>query len=244
MYDTLIRDSEKVVSEGLVDLETMVVAKKPLKLSFPEYFLGKKLAIFGSEIYISGVFSLIMDDKYFSVSNSPSMIKTDPSEYKVVKVNGISYYELSYEPGDAIIADKNMIKSADVASALYSLFVDQGKNPWFYRSNNSNIDDKLSLFVNCGEYAGMVIGDGIAPMAMIIAATQKSSVTKDTPFRLYLNNNTGDIVPAAHAGLNNIEFIASSTMSRITSPYYNDTIGAALLNPTNTIEGLELVYRE
>lgn len=242
MYSSLIRDPKKVI-DSLSDLQEMVVAKKPLTISIPEYYVGKKLASFGSDIYIVASFAYCVDG-YYAVSNCPATIRTEPSSYKIVKVDSVNYYELSYEPGDVVIVDKNMIKDASIASGLYSLFIDQGKTPWFMNGIDLNGDDKLALMINCNEYSGMKIGDGIAPISMIISVTAKSPEDDSVPYRKYINETNKTPKAPNYIGIKSIEFIASSTISRMTGNYYNDSVGSALLNKTNTIEGLEMTYRE
>lgn len=244
MYSKLIRNADLILDSAMAELGPMVVATKPLKISFPEYYVSKKLASFGSEIHMVGVFSLILNDEHYAVSLAPAMVKTEPSKYQIVKYKGVAYYELSYEIGDAIITDKNMVKDASIASSLYAFFVDQGKTPWFFESSDPNIDDKLTLFINCNEYAGMQIGDGPAAIAMILSATTKSPLDDTVPYRLYVNENPMNPLAPTTIGMRNIEFIASSTISRITGNYYDDSLGSALINQTTNVEGLEQVFRE
>lgn len=244
MYSKLNRNADKIYSDGMVDLEQMVVAKQSIKICFPEYYVAKKLASFGSDIYMVGVFAIIANDEHYAVSLAPAMIKTEPSKYQIVKYKGVAYYELFYEEGDVIISDKAMVKNAAIASSLYSLFVDQGKTPWFFESLNPNIDDKLSLFINCNEYADMKIGDDPAAISLILSATAKSPIDNNIPYRLYVNDNLNDALPATYVGMRNIAFIASSTISRMTGNYYDDSVGSALINQTTKVEGLDKVFRE
>lgn len=215
------------------------IAKKKLTIQFPTRFRDIKLAVVGEESYVFGLFAIIYEDSYALLNMNGYVELGQASSISVVEIEGVEYYNFTYEPGDVIFRTKDIVARSNLIFSAIDEFVFKGKVPWYIE-----YDDMSKLFTTASEYSGSKAR--ILPQVMEFLAgyiaRSKNDRTKfirevaKTPKEFHRNNISW--VP-----LRSVFWSAPGTVNKISGAYFADGVVSALVNPSKRVEKVESILR-
>ena len=217
----------------------MQIATKLTKYYIPTRYEEKKLAVIGMPHFICGVFGIVVEDKYYASSVAATMIEIDPDYINTVKIDDISYYEFTFNPGSVIHPNLNVVQGGDVIFSIYDMLVAGGNIPWYIDLNNLP-----SIFRKAREFSGSPIGFGTAAIELKIAVLARSPEDIAEYYCHYVNRVGKDKAkPPQYIGNRHAVFGATNTLSRMIGNYHDHSIAASLNNPTQDVEDIEYILR-
>jgi hypothetical protein len=234
----LTRDAKRVFQHLHLQENGSTVTDAPVKIHVPVRFQNKDLAILGSEVFIVGFYALIVNDQYYGVDNTIAMMQIRPSSTKKVTVRGTDYFEFSFEPGDVVFVNNQLVVNDTLTYYLYDELVAKGNIPWYM-----NYYDMAKMFDTASLHAGVNLGSR-AILELIISTTARD---KDDLTRLYRHilNNHSDVVtnPPKVIPFRSVVWNTSDTTSRLNGAYFADAINTAVVNPSESVELIEEILR-
>lgn len=234
-----VRDPERV-KKALVKLpDKSVMTTKPMKIYIPERFREKSLAEVGSEVYILGMYALVMEDKYYSVAKVCAMMRIKPTAIATVKYDGETFLEFTFDPGSVVIATTSLIQDDELVYHIFNLFISNGKVPFYM-----GYDDVAAMFNTADKYAKMRLAKSRSILEMFAASIARDPNKRTEYYRHSLPKGTE--APAkgpAFLSLRNISMGPTNTTARLQGSYWNDGLTSALVNPSKRRERFEQLLR-
>jgi hypothetical protein len=167
------------------------------------------------------------------------MIEIDPDYINTVKIDDVSYYEFTFNPGSVVHPNLNVVQSGDTIFTIYDMFVAGGNIPWYIDLNNIP-----SIFRKGKEFSGSNIGYGTAAIELKIGVLARSPDDLSEYYCHYINRVGKDKAkPPQYIGNRNAVFGATNTLSRMIGNYHDHSIAASLNNPTQDVEDIEYILR-
>lgn len=234
-----IRDKAKVDAAITEDGAGAVIAVKPVKVYIPARYKQSDMAVFETEKTFVGICALVVEDKYYAVSCVTSFMRTEPATINNVTIDDNEYIEMSYEPGDKIITNINLVVVDSLLYRIYDEFIAKGRVPWFL-----GYEDIGNLFVNSGYYNGVTIGSNPQIFEMIVAAICRAPDSIRNHYRQKvlskeeLKTNPPVIVP-----LRAVSMGATNAIAKLMGPYFDDNVTSTLVNPGERVERVERLLR-
>lgn len=236
----LIRDPSKVhaILKPLGD--GSIACTKACKIYIPSRFAEHQMAFVGSETQISGIFAIVVDDKYYGVSLINSMLRIDPTDTKRVMVKDVENFEFSFAAGSKVILNRNLVKSDTFIYNIYNEIVATGHIPWFF-----SYEDLGRLFESSGQFAGMKVGASHVVSEMIAAAISRDSKDKTKYYRQTIKSKQ-DLLqsPPEFIALRSVIYGATNTTAKLMGAYFDDGLTSALVNPSEKVEPIENLLRQ
>lgn len=235
----LKRDPERVRANLKMTQGRTVVTSKLCRIYIPALFAEKQLASIGSEVYILGIFALVMDDGYYSVSLTNAMMRIDPATINTVLVDDEQYYEFVFEPGDTVIANTDLVESKTLPYHINETIIARGKVPWYL-----NYEDVGSLFDSARKYAGVDLGPNDAVLEMIASAIARSPNDPKVYYRQFVKSKE-DLKknPPRFIAFKSISYGATNTTAKLMGSYFETSMNSALVNPSERLEDMEELLR-
>lgn len=234
----LKRNAGKVL-DSLGDLPNgTVIAKKQLTITFPVRFRDIKLAVVGENSFVYGLFAISVDDSY-ALMNLSAYIELGKASIDVTTVNGVEYYEFTYQPGDVVIRTKSIVARSNLIFTAIDEFVFKGKVPWYV-----NYEDMGKIFETAQSYAGTKAK--IIPSVMEFFASYIGRYKKDrTKFirEVAKSESEFDIQNISWVPLRSVFFSAPGTVNKLAGAYFQDGVVSALVNPSSQVENVESILR-
>lgn len=231
--DHLERNAEKVF-EALAETETSLVATKRCRIYIPEHYIGNFLGSMDESTRILGIYGIVVDDKYYATSRCCAMITIDPSTTNIVEINGMNYMEFTFEAGDTVIKNLNLVRTATLAFRIYDEFIAKGKVPWYM----SDVDMCL-LFDSSKEHADVNLGVDSAILEMIASSMIRSKMDKTV---FYRHLQQGD--PHVFVPLKSVAYGATNTTAKLLGAHFQEGMTSALITPSERSETIEELLRK
>lgn len=236
---TWTRDAGKVQAALTLQADKSAVTSKPLKLYVPERYVEKKLVKIGSEIYVVGIFALVVEDKYYAVSTTNAMMRIKPTTISTVKFEEDSYLEFAFEPGSVVFATTELIRTDTLVYYIFDEFIAKGRVPWYIE-----YEDLAKLFLSSDKHAGVRLGGQHAILEMFAAAIARDPNQRSRYYRQSLSDKAGaNEPPPKFIPLRSIVDGATNTTSRLLGSYWNDGLNSALIHPSDKTERVEELLR-
>lgn len=228
------------IQEDLVMVDDTFLTKKGCKIYIPCSFEDTGLVTMGEEVLTIGAFAYVIEDKYFSVALASAKILLSPTTIGKVKIADEPYYELYFEPGSIVIANKNLVKDNTLCYYIYDEIESKGNVPEYFTYIHL-----LRLFEQAPYYAGMKVGANKAHIEFVGASIARSQEDKLVYYREVLSS-LDDIrtKPPTYVPFVSVMYNATNTMSRLSGGYFVDEgITASLVNKTERLEPIEELLR-
>lgn len=236
----LVRDPNKVQSVLKPMGDGSIVCVKPCKIYIPCRFAEQQLAFVGSETQISGIFAIVVEDKYYGVSLVNAMMRIDPTDTKKVMVQDVENYEFSFAAGSKVILNRNLEKSDTFIYYIYNEIVATGHVPWFF-----SYEDLGRLFESGGRHAGMKVGASHVIPEMIAAAISRDHKDRTKYYRQVIKTKADlDQNPPEFIALRSVIYGATNTTAKLMGAYFDDGLTSALVNPSEKVEPIENLLRQ
>ena len=240
-YTGLIRNPERVLANLKVTDTDQLVTLKECKIQVPVRYKDKNLVEIGINTSVYGIYALIMENEYYSVSSVPANISIDP--YKVIteKVKGVPYYSFYFEADSVVIKNLNIIKQDTLLFNIIDEFFFKGKIPWYLTP-----EDLGKIFDKAHEYAGADVAsryEVIELMTSVISRQKNDRVNfyKNLAGSIndlnYLLTNPTDYVP-----LNSVYYL-SDTYNKLAGNHLDHGIISALVLPSDHMDHVEELLR-
>lgn len=236
---SLLQRDKKVVHDSLVKSDGKLLTKTGCKIYIPVHYAEKQLAVISSEIFILGVFAIVVDDKFYGVSNAIAMMRIEPTATSTVTVKDEDYYEFYFEPGSTVVADTQLIKDDTLCYYVYDYLIAKGKVPFFL-----TIVDLMSIFENSRYYTGLTVGANHAIMDVIVASVSRLEEDRTKYYRQWITNLSQLTTnPPAFIPFKSVIYGATNTTARLMGSYFEEGLTSALVNPSERLEPVEELLR-
>lgn len=208
------------------------------RIFIQESFRSKQLISMGKRIMIVGFMAIVVENNY-CVSTTPSMMEITPSKTRLVEIDGMSFYEFTFEKNTTMVKSLDLVKDNQLLYSLFEEVLARGRVPFFY--------DYLSLstfFSGMFKYTGSSLTDTVAVEEMIIAQLARSSKNRKIPLRNFIQVKE-DIfrIPFTWIPLRNVVDGSSDTVAKIAGSYAADGLDSAIVNPTDKVQPIERILR-
>lgn len=215
------------------------VTTKACRLYIPRGFEEKQLAHVGSEVYVLGIFALVLEDNTYAVSLTNAMMRIEPATINTVQIDGEEYYEFVFEPGDTVFANTNLVKNDTMPYHINDQIIAKGRIPWYL-----SYEDIGSLFDSARKYAGVSLGANDSVLEMIASAIARSPKDPRTYYRQFVK--TKDEIhtkPPIFIAFKNISYGATNTTAKLMGSYFETSLTSALVHPSEKVEDIEEILR-
>lgn len=236
----LIRKPEVIHASLAETKNDTLIAVRECKIYIPTRFAEYRLAVISNEIRIVGIFAIVVDDLYYGVSNANAIMQITPTSTTVVDVEGDEYYEFRFERGSQITPNINLVQDNSFVYRIYDEIVAKGHVPWFI-----SYEDMGKLFETAVYHGNMRLGPNNVPLEMIAASISRSAKDRTLFYRHTIKSVADQLKsPPAFIALRNVMLGATNTTARLMGAYFDEGLLSALVNPSESTEGVETLLRQ
>ena len=215
-----------------------VVTDLDCTIIIPSRFAERHLASLGSEIYICGIYAIIMGDRY-GVSLINAMIHINPKIISKIKIEEEEYYEFYFEKGSNVIESTTLIKQDTLTYYIFDEITSKCNIPCYL-----NYDDLGNIFDSAEYHAGTKITNNVEVTEIIVAMTARYSLDKTIYYREIIKNaNTILTQHPSFVPTSDVLYGVNSTLNKISGSYMNDGLISSLVVPTTRVSHLEELLR-
>lgn len=235
---TYRRDGRKVRQNLHVTDDGALITTKPCKIQVPKRYLDRNLATVGSEVFILGIFGIIMEEAYYGVSMADAMVRLLPSSTDTVDVDGEQYLEFLFDAGDQLFNSLDLVQNDTLMYYIYDECVAKGRHPWYF-----NYLDSLHLFDSARHHGGTDLGNH-AILNLIVSTTARDSQDLTLLYRHTLST-PDDMVrrPPTIVPFRSVVYNTPNTLSKLIGANFGDSLSSALVHPTDKVENIEAHLR-
>lgn len=236
--NSLTRDSKYILSNLKELPDNSIIASKECKILIPTRFAERGLAEIGVEIYIIGLYCIVMDNKY-AVSNINAQVTIEPNKILKILINDVEYYEFYFDVGSTVIKTTNLLKNDMLVYHLFDEIISKANVPWYM-----TYDDMCKIFDTAAYHAGAKISDNQKLTELVVSVISRDAIDKTTYYRTTIKNDKYLLTnPPEYVALGNVLFNATSTLNKIAGSYFSDGVVSALVNPTDRVSKIEELLR-
>lgn len=214
------------------------VAKKPCKILVPEAWLGTELGNMGEVIRVLATFAIVVDDKYYGVSQTCALMDTVPSRLDSTMIGNDKYVVFCYEVGDKIMVNAKLPKISTLVYRIYYDFISNGNIPAFLDAGIKH-SDVTRIFDTSLTHGGANLRGDHALLELLAGniTRQREDMTK------YYRHQEDKSIPPVIVPLNSVAYGATNTTAKIVGNRLNEGLTSALVAPSDTNEQLEDLLR-
>ena len=235
-WSSLKRNGQKIKS-ALKDQSGSLFCIKPLKTYVPVHYRDLGLVALSDTVTSFAVFALVDEQGNYAVSKALALYQTEPYSIGTVKgSDDMEYFEFSYQPGNRIMANTELVKSDSMVYHMFNDVVCKGRIPWYLNYE----EDLPALFDTAQEHAGMNLKANHAILEMITAMQARWPENRKL---FYRQKATANSPPPAIIGLKNVVLGATNTTAKLIGSYHNDATVSALVNTSERVEKVEELLR-
>ena len=207
----LKRNVDKVHSDLKTLSDNRIITQSGCKIYIPEAWQSRKLARIESEIYILGIFAIVLEDGSYGVSNAPTMVRIEPSNIHTVKIEGEQYLEFIFYKGDTVIANNQTVMDDSLLYEIYNEFISKGAIPWYF-----NYEDLGRLYQHSKHHTGRSLGANRAIMELIVSTIARDPNNLKKYYRQVAEKQDDYIKnPPVIVKLNSVTHGATNTVARL-----------------------------
>lgn len=231
----LIRKPEmvKAVLKELKD--GSVICTKTVKIQVPARFEKRNLVVFGENTFVIGMFPIIVDDKYYAVSNVLAMMMIKPTFNHRIKIDEVEYIEFVFEEGATVFANTLLVQKDTLIYNVYDEILAKGKAPW-----HIGYEDMGKLLESAPKFAGSNIGSNQEAVEILVSILSRNPNNRKLQYRQTIKTREDLITnPPIFIPLKSVSYIATNTLSKLAGAYFNEGVISALNEPTERVEKIE-----
>lgn len=211
-----------------------IIASKPCSIQIPLNYENAKLAQIGEDIYVLGVFAIILESGEYAVSNVMTLIKLKPTKVSTITILEDEYYEFYFDAGSVVIDNTEVVQRDNILFSVFNEFVFKANIPWFM-----TYSDLGKLYDTCKEYANSNIGDTYEVMEFIASILGRATNDRSIYYRLGGNYK----IPPQYVSMASVFYSMHNTVNKIAGNYFSDGLVSALVNPSDRVEKIEKLLR-
>lgn len=237
--DSLQR-SPDMVHSAMKEVGDTLIALKQVRIYIPEHYVGSYLAYIDDEVRIIGIHGIVVDGKYLASSRCCAMMSIDPSTTNIVSIKGENFYEFTFEAGETIIKNLNLVQVGTLLFRIFDEFNSKGNIPWYLSE-----EDVCLLFDTAEEHAGASLGVNSAIMEMVGGSMARSGLDKSIFYRHVLKSMADkEKVKPFYIPLKSVAYGATNTTAKISGAYFEEGMTSALITPSERNETIEELLRK
>jgi len=235
----LKRDKKKVLSSLVEIKETTLVTKVACTIQIPSRWSDRKLASIGKEVYILGIFPIILETGEYALINIPSMVQIEPLGVSNKMIQGVEYLSFEFDKGSTVIKNLNVVKESTLVYYIFDELVQKGNIPWYM-----TYDDLPAFIENSKEYAGANIGNRNEVTDLIVSFISRSPKNTMVYYRHFLKSfEDVDRILPTYVPLKNVTYNATSTFDKLAGAYMSEGVVSALTTTTKESSAIETFLR-
>lgn len=234
----LIRDPERALKQLVETEQGELITLVPAKIHVPTRFQERGLATIGVDTFVYGMYALILEDQYYTVSNVNALIPISPFKIETEKVDGVEYHAFYFEPETVVIKNTTIVQRDSLIYDILDELIFKGKIPWYM-----GYEDLGRMFDTAKEYAGSNICNRYEIIELVVSMITRSSADRTLYYRRQVSSR--DELQRAnmtYLPLTSV-FYLSSTLAKLAGNYFDDGVKSALVTPTERIERIEALLR-
>lgn len=231
-----LRDSDVIKSNFKV-INKRWVALKDCEIYFPVEYKLKGLAEVSDHVYTLGVVMITVGTVY-AVLSVNAMITFNPTSIEEIKYGNDPYYKLSFEAGDTVIENIDIVKQDTLPYHIYDLFISKGKIPAYM-----SYVDMCRLFETSKSYADANVGSRPEVVQLMISLIARAKEDKRIYYRQVVDSDP-ESKNLEWIKMSNIEYGATNTLNKLGGNYFSEGVASALINPTERLENIENLLRQ
>lgn len=230
-----IRDAAKVKGVLKEQADGSMTTTRPCAIYIPKRFSEKGLAEIGIGTDIIGIFALVVDDEYYSVSNANAMMQISPDVISTVKFGDEPYLEFKFEAGSVVFRSLNLIVTDTLVYTIFDEIFAKGRSPWYLE-----YEDLARLFESSDHHAGLRLSQNHTALEMMAASIVRDSKDLSKYYRHVvrsyedLKTNPPTVIPQRSIVLG-----ATNTTTYLVGSYWEEGLSGALTNPSTELEPIE-----
>lgn len=231
---TAIHNNWKELSDG------SIMTTRGCAIHIPNRFIDKGLVSLGNETYIVGYFAITDNQGNYGVSNAAAMLKIEPtSQTKYTWLNE-EYVQFEFPAGSIVVADTQLVEQSTLLYNIYAYFIGGGVIPWFMDYEK----DVLRLFETDQLHAGARLTANRAIYHMIAATIARYHKDRTVYYRQAIERKS-DIVSIRpdYVSFKSVIYGPKSTASKLMGNYFDQAVPAALVNPAEGRDDIEVFLR-
>lgn len=208
-----------------------LITLSDIKVVIPYSFLSKGLLFLDGGIQSVGYFAIMTNTEY-AYYNIPAMVSLGSGEINETVIEESPYYEISYQKGDVLIKDLNLVQKDSLLYTINELIVAMGNVPHYMSY------DDLDIFANSRYYTGVTVGSTANTMDVFYSIIGRDPDDMSKQYR-----SGPQTKPCEFIAFRNIALTANSTMARIIGSHSDQGIDSALVNKTERLNRPEQISR-
>lgn len=235
----LKRDPKYILDSLFITPDGTMVAKKDLIITFPVAYEERHLATISTDVYVVGIFGIIVDGNYAS-NTVLSKVRLYPNEIEKEKVDEVEYYVLKFEKGSTIVENMNLVKENTIGYYVYNYLIAQGKVPWYMSAI-----ELLNLFKDSNYYSGVTYGSNHIATELIAAMIMRRNEDINQYWRQSVESIDEVISnPPQFIPLRDVIYGARNTTAKLMGAYLNEGMKSAIMHPSENTESVEEILRQ
>jgi len=235
--DKLMRDADRV-KDCLQELpDQSLVTTRGCKIIIPTRFEERGLAEVGINVFIVGIYAMVVEDKYYAVSLVNSMIRITPTSIMKIKIKGVECYEFTFDPGQVVMPRTNVVRDDILVYRIYDEIVSKGKVPWYL-----GYDELGHIFDTALSHAGANVGTNSEVTELIVSIIARDRKDRTKYYRSAINS-LDDLKtnPPVFISLKSVPYAATNTTNKLAGSYWSEGAVSALISPSDRKERIESI---
>ena len=223
------------VKQTLKKRDGKVLASTPVKIMIPARYQLTRMASMGADVFIVGIFAIVLEDTYYAKSMVPAMIQIRPIKTTKEKVLGDDYLIFWFETGSEVIANTTLVKNDILSYHIFTEIIAKANTPW-----QMNYEEHSRVLEQSKKYSGPSLGDMVDVFSTLTAILSRSRDDRNVQYRsTLLNYEQMANDPPAFIPIRSIQYAINSTLTRLGGSHFGEGIISSLNNPTEKLEPLE-----
>ena len=235
----LVRKPEAVLPQLVKNNGNQVICKSACKIQVPARFKDKNLAEIGIRTFVYGFFPIILSTGEYAVLNVNSKVELNPSSTITLMIDGVEYYEFSFEANSVLFKNTYVIKDESLMFSVFDEFVFLGKVPWY-----AEYSDIGKLFDTAKKHGGSNVAQNPEVIEFIASMIGRRKDDKMKYLRTTVNSyeeTKSDKV--SYVPLKSVYYSVNSTLNKLAGSYMSAGIDRAIVAPSTNVEKIESILR-
>lgn len=234
-----LRRNPEAIKASLKEVGNVLYVTQPTKVYTPVRFSERNLAQVGSEIYIVGIYAIVINDRDWAVSLVDAMIKIEPTSYKIVTIEEDDYFEFYFEPGSVFTPNLELVKTDTLTYRIYDEIISKGKIPWYL-----SYLELGGIFDSAKYHAGTNIGSDREVTELIVSLIARNKEDRTKYYRQTVQSlNDLETQPPTFIPMRSVIYAATNTLNKIAGSYMETGVVSALVSPSERTERIETLLR-
>ena len=237
---TKLRRNAQAVLKCLAENEGgQIIAKVPCKIQVPVRYSEVGLGSVGVHVFTYGLFPIIIETGEYAVMNIAALVELDPSEINIVTIGEEEYHEFSFEAGQAVIKNSEVVRRKTLMFNIFDELIFKGKVPWYV-----SYEDLGKAFDTAKEYGDANVGE-VNESIELIASMVTRSQSDRRKYARALASSYDDLAidKISYMSLKSVFYSINSTLNKLTGSYFSEGVTSALVNPTSEVGKIEAILR-